>query len=166
MNFIGKHCLVVVLIFGIADTIFAQIDTLDRPMLPMSATTQRPHTTTGSIYSQRGATDPFTGVLYGRYANGNYLSMQEYDRGIGNGRWMNYYEDGTVQEIGTYRDNRTEGPIRQYYANGNLRAEGTYAHWRKKVGTWRYYNEAGELVKMQEENGTLDTEWRRAGGVQ
>ena len=129
-----------------AGFLFGQIDTTNREMVSMSATYQKPYEV-GGVYYKKKDTVPFTGVLFGKYANGNYLSVQEYVNGIGNGTWVNYYENGNVKEIGTYRDNRVEGPIRQFHENGKLKAEGTYAHWRRKVGVWKYYDPQGEFRK-------------------
>ncbi|NER11318.1 MORN repeat variant [Muriicola jejuensis] len=132
-------------ICGLAE-VTAQIDTLNREMVSMSATYQKPYTVGGVYYKQKD-TVPFTGVLYGKYPNGKYLSIQEYKNGIGNGTWVNYYENGNLKEIGTYRDNRVEGPIRQYHENGKLKAEGMYAHWRRKVGLWKFYDLQGKLLR-------------------
>ena len=136
---------------------FAQIDTT-QSMVAMSATTQRPYSV-GGVYYERDSTTPFTGVLYGRYPNGRYASIQEYVDGVGEGRWINYYPDGAVKEVGTYADNRTAGPIRQYYPNGQLRAEGRYRHWRRKVGTWTYYDRNGHQLRTVEERGAVDQDW-------
>lgn len=133
----------VLLNYGVAS---AQIDTLNRKMVPMSQTNERPYKI-GSIYFKKGETEPFTGVLFGKYDNGNYLTLQEYEEGIGNGKWVNYYKDGTLKEVGTYRDNLVEGPILQYHPNGNLKAKGNYKHWKKKIGIWKYYDTSGKLVK-------------------
>jgi hypothetical protein len=32
----------------------------------------------GSIYYNMGSNTPFTGILYGKYVNGNYQTKQEY----------------------------------------------------------------------------------------
>lgn len=124
----------------------AQIDTLQQRMVSMNETIEKPYKV-GSIYYKSGESAPFTGVLFGKYSNGQYLSIQEYKNGIGNGTWINYYEDGTTKEIGTYVDNRVEGPIEMFYPNGVLKARGTYAHWRKKVSKWSYYDVNGILVE-------------------
>lgn len=142
-----KQCILLSLIalFYIENT-RAQIDTLNQEMVSMSATYQEPYDV-GGIYYKRNEKTPFTGILYGKYDNGKYLSIQEYKNGIGNGTWVNYYENGQLKEVGTYRDNRVEGPITQFYENGSKKAEGTYAHWRIKVGSWKYYSEDGRLEK-------------------
>ncbi len=126
----------------------AQIDTLSQEMVSMSNTYQKPYKV-GGVYYKTNETAPFTGVLFGKYSNGKYLSIQEYKNGIGNGTWINYYPNGQLKEVGTYMDNRVEGPIKQYYENGNLKAEGTFAHWRKKVGKWNFYDQDGNLIRSQ-----------------
>lgn len=122
------------------------IDTKSQSMVAMSETTQEPYEV-GTKYFAKNATKPYTGILYGKHANGNYSTMQEYKNGIGNGVWINYFATGKVEEKGTYVDNRVEGPTEQYYPNGKLKAKGTYKHWRKKVGEWIYYDENGIEIR-------------------
>ena len=88
---------------------------------------------------------PFTGVLFAKYPNGNYLSWQEYVDGVGQGKWINYYESGNYKEIGYYKNNLVEGPISKYYENGRLKARGNYKDWRIKIGKWEYYDQDGKL---------------------
>lgn len=123
-----------------------QIDTLKQRMVPMSSTIEKPYKV-GSVYYKSNEKTPYTGVLYGKYNNGNYLTLQEYKNGIGNGKWVNYYKDGTIMEIGNYHNNRVEGSIKQYHENGKLKAEGTYKHWKKKVGIWIYYDTNGNTIR-------------------
>lgn len=98
-------------------------------------------------YYKKGEKKPFTGILYATYPSGNMLSRQEFVNGIGQGTWINYYENGNFKEVGTYEQNRVEGAIKKYYENGQLKSEGTYREWRIRVGEWKYYNEKGELTK-------------------
>lgn len=104
-----------------------QIDTFQQRMVSMNETIGKPYKV-GSIYYKIGELALFTGVLFGKYSNGKHLSIQEYKNGIGNGTWINYYEDGTTKEIGAYVDNLVGGPIEMSYHNGVLKARGTYAH--------------------------------------
>jgi len=127
---------------------YSQIDTTKQRMVSMKNTIEKPYKV-GSIYYKKGESKPYTGALYGKYKNGKYLTIQEYKNGVGNGLWVNYYEDGTLKEIGTYVDNRIEGPIRQYHPNGNIKAIGTYKHWKKKIGVWKYYDEDGNLIETE-----------------
>ena len=90
---------------------------------------------------------PFTGVLYASYPDGSLLSWQEYSDGIGQGKWINYYKNGQIQESGYYNKNKVEGPVEKFYENGYLKASGTYKDWRIKIGKWSYFNEDGTLLK-------------------
>ncbi len=98
-------------------------------------------------YYKKGEDQGFTGILYTRYDNGNYLTRQEYKDGIGEGTWINYWPNGNLKEIGTYRNNKVEGPIKKYDQNGNLIAEGEYKDWRIRVNLWKYYDQNGHLIK-------------------
>ncbi|MBC8755054.1 hypothetical protein H2O64_10250 [Kordia sp. YSTF-M3] len=129
-----------------ATVAFSQIDTLQQKMVPMSSTYQKPYKV-GSVYYQNNSNKPFTGILYGKFENGNYLTLQEYKNGVGNGTWINYYKNGNLKEVGTYVENRVEGPISEYYENGMLKASGQFKHWRKKVGVWKLYHKDGTFDK-------------------
>ncbi|KAB8153448.1 hypothetical protein EZY14_009450 [Kordia sp. TARA_039_SRF] len=124
----------------------AQIDTLQQKMLPMSATIEKPYKV-GSVYYKKGTKTPYTGVLYGKFDNGKYLTLQEYKGGIGNGTYINYYENGNPKEVGTYIDNRVEGPVKLYHSNGKIKASGTFKHWKRRTGLWTFYDENGKQVK-------------------
>jgi len=126
---------------------FGQIDTLSQKMVAMQDTYQKPYKV-GSVYFEKNSQQPFTGVLYGKFSNGKYLSIQEYEDGVGNGTWINYYENGNLKEVGTYRKNLVEGPVKQYREDGSLRAKGQYKHWRRKVGVWKYYDTQGNLIEQ------------------
>jgi antitoxin component YwqK of YwqJK toxin-antitoxin module len=97
-------------------------------------------------YYAKGESVPFTGILYSKFPNGQFDSWQEYVDGVGQGSWINYYENGNYREVGTYEQNRVEGPVKKYYPDGTLKADGTYRDWRIKIGVWRYYDTHGTLV--------------------
>ena len=109
-------------------------------------------------YYAKGETRPFTGILYAKHPNGNISSWQEYVDGVGQGQWINYYENGNYKEIGHYEQNRVEGPIRKFHANGELKAEGRYKDWRIKIGKWKYYDQTGKLQKIEDygEKGSIE----------
>ncbi|WP_374959848.1 hypothetical protein, partial [Gilvibacter sp.] len=60
--------------------------------LPMSATYGNSDSGMYRYYA-KGEKEPFTGILFGRYENGQLSSWQEYVDGLGQGRWINYYEN-------------------------------------------------------------------------
>jgi len=99
------------------------------------------------LYYAKGESSPYTGILYSKHPNGEIDSWQEYVNGVGQGKWINYYDNGNYKEIGRYEQNRVEGPIQKFYRTGQLKAEGTYKDWRVKVGEWNYYDSSGQLVR-------------------
>jgi len=101
-------------------------------------------------YYKNGENKGFTGILYTKYDNGNYLTRQEYKSGLGEGTWINYWPNGNLKEVGTYQKNKVEGPIKKYNQNGNLIAKGHYIDWRIRVGLWSYYDDDGNLVKTED----------------
>ncbi|MGB5242452.1 MAG: hypothetical protein WBN28_13870 [Lutimonas sp.] len=135
----------VVLLFT-SSICYAQIDVEDRDVAPMSDTYQKAYKL-GSVYYRTGTQIPFTGVLYGKYNNGNYQTMQEYVDGIGNGKWIDFNPEGEKECEGTYKDNRVEGPVKFFYEDGSLKSEGQYLHWKKPIGLWKYYDKKGNLVQ-------------------
>ncbi len=114
--------------------------------IPMSETYQRASDGVGNRYYEEGSDVPFTGILYGRYDNGELMTTQEYVDGIGNGTWTSYDPDGRKYEEGTYVDNRVEGPVVLYYEDGSVKARGQYRHWKQPIGKWTYYDRSGSVV--------------------
>ncbi len=104
-------------------------------------------------YYKEGEAEPFTGVLYAQWENGNFKSRQEFIDGVGEGKWINYWPNGNLKEVGTYQQNIVEGPIKKYYESGKLKASGNYKDWRIRIGEWKYYKESGELT-LTENYGT------------
>lgn len=60
----------------------------------------------GSVYYKTGTNTPFTGILYGKYDNGNYQTIQEYVDGVGDGKWVDYNPEGVIECVGTFTNNR------------------------------------------------------------
>lgn len=118
----------------------------EQPVLPMSETYQRSTEGAGNRYYAEGSDTPFTGILYGRYDNGELMTTQEYVDGIGNGTWTSYDPDGRKYEEGTYKDNRVEGPVTLFYEDGSVKAKGQYRHWKQPIGKWIYYDRKGTVV--------------------
>jgi len=126
-------------------TIQAQIETKPQKIISMSDTYQKAYKM-GSIYYEKGSNKPFSGILYGKYDNGNFMTMQEYVNGIGNGTWIDFDPLGRKVCEGTYKDNRVEGPVTFYYEDGSVKSKGQYLHWKQPIGLWTYYDEKGNKV--------------------
>jgi len=146
-----KFCL---LFFSLPFLLFAQTNTLS-----MSEVEGRQEVSMNDVtgknadgvyrYYEKGATEAFTGILYSNHPNGQVDSWQQFINGVGEGEWINYYDNGNYREIGNYDNNKVTGPIKKYYRNGILKAEGNYKDWRIRVGEWKYYDEQGKLTKTE-----------------
>ncbi len=58
-----------------------------------------------------------------------------------------YYSDGVLKEITTYRDSVKDGPYVSFYENGNKEEEGRYKD-DKPNGLWKSWRENGQLRKI------------------
>ena len=97
------------------------------------------------LYYAKGEKEPFTGILTAKHPNGILSTWQEFVDGIGQGKFINYYENGNYKEIGHYEQNLVQGPITKFYANGKIMAKANYKDWRIKIGLWEYYDQDGSL---------------------
>ena len=95
-----KTIFTLLLLFVLHYTASAQSDNNEPFMVPMSDTYQKAYKL-GSVYYKIGTNTPFTGMLYGKYANGNYQTVQEYVDGVGNGKWVDYNPEGIKECEGT-----------------------------------------------------------------
>ena len=59
-----------------------------------------------------------------------------------------YYADGTVKSITTYRDSVKDGKYISFYENGNKLQEGQYKNG-KKDGAWKEWSKHGSLITEQ-----------------
>lgn len=135
-------------LFLLSTIVFSQEKINGKPATTMANTYQKAYKL-GSVYYKKGTTEPFTGILYGKYDNGNLKTVQEYVNGVGNGKWIDY--DPLENKIceGTYKNNRVEGPVKYYYEDGSLQSEGQFLHWKKPIGLWKYYDKKGKLVHTE-----------------
>tara|TARA_R110002072_G_scaffold160767_3_gene312172 strand:+ start:781 stop:1170 length:390 start_codon:yes stop_codon:yes gene_type:complete len=116
-----------------------------KQMVSMAETYQKPYKL-GAVYYKKGTSTPFTGILYGKYDNGNLMTTQEYVNGVGNGKWADYDPLGNKVCEGTYENNKVEGPVKFFYEDGSLKSAGQYLDWKKPIGLWKYYDKEGNLV--------------------
>ena len=74
-----------ILLALIETTVFSQSDFTKQEMTAMTDTYQKAYKL-GSVYYKIGTNTPFTGILYGKYSNGQNQTMQEYVNGVSNGK--------------------------------------------------------------------------------
>jgi len=74
----------------------------------------------------------------GNYKNGKIV-----------GRWKWYFKNGKPRATGGFdSDENKHGEWIRYHKNGQLWDEGYFEHGKKK-GTWKVFDENGELLKEQ-----------------
>lgn len=64
------------------------------------------------------------------------------------GEDITYFSDGTIKIYKKWKDAIPEGRAYTKFDNGNLEHEEFYEN-KLKTGTWKYYNQKGELIKEQ-----------------
>ena len=65
---------------------------------------------------------------------------------IMHGHYINYYEDGSINSIGTWMHGKKEGAWQYFYENGLLFSRGFYRNDQKfpDEKSWEHYKESGE----------------------
>jgi antitoxin component YwqK of YwqJK toxin-antitoxin module len=64
------------------------------------------------------------------------------------GLWVSYYENGIKWSESYYDDGIKQGHSLSFFPNGQARYLGEYKN-DKKFGTWKFYDEDGELFKEE-----------------
>jgi antitoxin component YwqK of YwqJK toxin-antitoxin module len=67
----------------------------------------------------------------------------------GTGVTIHYYPSGQTESIMSYKDNVYHGKCETWFPNG-LKASESFYENGKPVGTWKYWDEYGELIKIEE----------------
>lgn len=109
-----------------------------------------------------------------RYFNENdtLKTVEQYKRGVPDGKWLVYYDNGKLAEEKIYVKGKREGPYRQYnedgllifemtykndleegelklyHLNGKLREKGQYVKGVKE-GSWFTYDQLGNLLEQE-----------------
>ena len=64
------------------------------------------------------------------------------------GLWISYYDNGQKWSEMYYVDGQKDGHSITFYPNGEVRYIGEYKK-DERIGTWKFYSEAGELTKQE-----------------
>lgn len=93
--------------------------------------------------------------------DGTILAAKEYRNGLvageglvledgsRNGRWKEYYPDGSLKAEGEYENGIKTGPWKYFHANGKLEQAGTYNKEGKPEGRWQWYFDSGQLLREE-----------------
>ncbi|HLP18660.1 MAG TPA: tetratricopeptide repeat protein [Chitinophagales bacterium] len=90
---------------------------------------------------------PVNGTIESKYANGKTAFLIEYKNGEHNGKYREFFDDGTPCREAQYTDDLLEGERKTWYRNGKLRSIESYK-----------FNDDDGLVTLYYESGTKKAE--------
>ena len=70
--------------------------------------------------------EPYTGLVFEFYDNGQKRLNGRYNNGIKNGKWTWWNMDGSMDSTGTYKNDLMNGLWKYYYQNGQIHGQGRY----------------------------------------
>lgn len=100
-----------------------------------------------------GDSSIYEGDVLMKYPNGVIMVKGTKSRGKRIGQWVTFHENGQVWSEGTYKNGLRQGRGVSYYDNGKKSSEGMYKD-SKLIGIWKYWDEAGHVVKYDMGDGT------------
>lgn len=89
-----------------------------------------------------------TGKVLSFYNDGDLQETGTYLLGNKHGRWLKYSESGVLLNEGNYNQGQKDGSWKVWDENGTLRLEFEYENGQR-IGTWKMYNEKGEEINTQ-----------------
>ncbi|HEV7405461.1 MAG TPA: hypothetical protein VGO11_21130 [Chthoniobacteraceae bacterium] len=96
----------------------------------------------------------FTGLWIVYFPNGQKSFEIHYKDGLFDGEFITCHGDGSKWIVQHYVRKIAQGPETGYHASGKILYTGQ--HWNNKpVGTWRYFDEAGNLTVTEEKGSPV-----------
>ena len=68
--------------------------------------------------------------------------------GIKNGEYKTYYDNGNIETVVNYKNDKLNGESKSYYENGQIKGEINYKGG-KKDGISKSYSENGQLISVE-----------------
>lgn len=85
---------------------------------------------------------------------GHLSKISRWSEGQRHGKWEAFYPDGTPWSMHQYQDGRQVGPYQTWHPNGKPFIKGQYDDSGSAVGTWRFFDETGALIR-EEDGGSI-----------
>lgn len=80
---------------------------------------------------------------------GHLSKVSRWSEGKRQGKWEAYYPDGKPWSVHHYEEDVQVGPYQTWHPNGNPFITGQYNAEGDAVGTWRFYDEKGGLIREE-----------------
>ena len=87
--------------------------------------------------------EPFTGIVFDFYENGEKKLDGNYRKGLMNGKWTYYYENGQKKVEAMMKDGKLDEKATRWHENGKKESEGTYKNGEQD-GLWTEWYENGQ----------------------
>lgn len=84
------------------------------------------------------------------YKNGMYKEYTTYLNGFIHGSNNYFWPNGLEKATYCFENGIKKGTFKTFYSNGNLKSKGEYGANETKTGLWKYYNQMGELIKIED----------------
>ena len=97
-----------------------------------------------NIYSAQ-TSEPSDELYHKYYEDGQLEIIGSYIDNKKNGIWEKYHSNGKLKSKGVYNNNVKDGLWEEYYENEKLKEVGSYKDG-KEIGEWKYYDEEGKLL--------------------
>jgi antitoxin component YwqK of YwqJK toxin-antitoxin module len=124
---------------------------------------------------------PFSGSVFDFHENGTEKLNGRYRKGLKNGKWKWWNEDGGLDSTGSYRNGLMHGQWKFYFSNGNLRGKGQYRDGdggnpselsgiplNGRYGKWTFWYENGQKRyerTYKDGEGFLTNSWDKNGKI-
>lgn len=95
--------------------------------------------------SEEEGGEPFTGLTYETYPNGNLRYYCYYKNGFSHGDFVEFYDDGKTKSMQYMQRGRIYGVEKIWYRNGMLESEANYEYG--VCLTFKKWNEEGILIE-------------------
>lgn len=102
-------------------------------------------------YLDAKTSDILKQALY--YENGSLQTEGSFKDGKRHGEWKAYYENGNTWSLNSYENGVLQGNYKTWYETGEPRIEGHYKSG-KPSGIWKYYNDEGQVVREDDRDAS------------
>ena len=101
---------------------------------------------TSYVFSEQAPAD---GPFKAYFDNGTLQTMGYYRNGKGNGVFIEYYSNGRIEMVREFKDDVLNGIFLAFHENGMLSDEG-YFKMGKSIGVHKRWSEEGALIVLTE----------------
>jgi len=76
------------------------------------------------------------------------IASRHYKEGQRDGKWEEYYENGTIKDIGGYSKNELSGKYSKYYPDGKVAIKGNFKEGFKD-DKWIYFSKTNDTLYIE-----------------